>query len=148
MLLGSTASHLTEQPLKAQLEAVIEGNDGRIFERHLEPQLVKGKSVGRVLGFRDVTERKRAERALARSNRALKTLNRCNQALVHATDEPQLLSEICRAIVEVGSYRLAWVGYAENEADKSVRVAGQFGYEKGYLESIGITWEDTERGRL
>jgi PAS domain S-box-containing protein len=132
---------------KAQSDDVIEGNDGRIFERHLEPQMVKGKSVGRVLGFRDVTERKRAERALARSNRALKTLNRCNQALVHATVEPHLLSEICRAVVEVGSYRLAWVGYAENDADKSVRVAGQFGYEKGYLESIAITWADTERGR-
>jgi PAS domain S-box-containing protein len=132
---------------EAQSDDVIEGNDGRVFERHLEHQRVKGKSVGRVLGFRDVTERKRAERALARSNRALQTLNRCNQALVHATDEPQLLSEICRAIVEVGSYRLAWVGYAENDADKSVRVAGQFGYEQGYLESIGITWADTERGR-
>jgi PAS domain S-box-containing protein len=132
---------------EAQSDDVIEGNDGRVFERHLEPQRVKGKSVGRVLGFRDITERKRAERALARSNRALRAVNRCNQALVHATDEPQLLSEICRTIVEVGSYRLAWVGYAENDADKSVRVAGQFGYEQGYLESIGITWADTERGR-
>jgi len=132
---------------EAKSDDVIEDNDGRVFERHLEPQRVKGKSVGRVLGFRDVTERKRAERALARSNRALQSLDRCNQALVHATDEPHLLSEICRAIVEVGSYRLAWVGYAENDADKSVRVAGQFGYEQGYLGSIGITWADTERGR-
>jgi len=86
-------------------------------------------------------------RALARSNRALHSLNRCNQALVHATDEPQLLSEICRVIVEEGSYRLAWVGYAENDAKQSVRVASQFGYEQGYLESVGITWADTERGR-
>jgi len=86
-------------------------------------------------------------RALARSNRALRTLNRCNQALVHATDEPELLSEICRAIVEVGSYRLAWVGYAENDATRSVHVAGQFGYEDGYLERVGVTWADTERGR-
>ena len=49
--------------------------------------------------------------------------------------------------MEVGSYRLAWVGYAENDVDKSVRVAGQSGYEQGYLESTGITWADTERGR-
>ena len=132
---------------EAQTDDVIEGNDGRVFERHSEPQRVNGKSVGRVWGFRDVTERKRAERALARSNRALQTLNRCNQALVHATDEPRLLSEICRAIVEVGSYRLAWVGYAESDINKSVRVAGQFGYEQGYLERIGVTWADTERGR-
>ena len=125
---------------EAQSDDVIECKDGRVFERHLEPQRVKGKSVGRVLGFRDVTERKRAERAL-------QTVNRCNQALVHATDEPQLLSEICRAIVEVGSYKLAWVGYAEKDADRSVRVAGQFGYEQGYLEGIGITWADTDLGR-
>ena len=142
--LGRVRQKCTDQ--EAQTHDVIEGKDGRVFERHSEPQRVKGKSVGRVWGFRDVTERKRAEIALARSNRALQTLNRCNQALVHATHEAGLLSEICQAIVEVGSYRLAWVGYAENDANQSVRVAGQFGYEHGYLEKIGITWADTERG--
>ena len=44
-----------------QGDDVIELKDGRILERHSHPQRVRGKNVGRVWGFRDVTERTRAE---------------------------------------------------------------------------------------
>ena len=44
---------------------VLETKDGRIFESHSEPQFVKGKEVGRVWGFRDVTERQRSQERLA-----------------------------------------------------------------------------------
>jgi signal transduction histidine kinase/CheY-like chemotaxis protein/ligand-binding sensor domain-containing protein len=95
----------------------------------------------------DISARKKAEVALGRINRALATLNRCNQALVRAVAEAELLHEVCRAIVEVGGYRMAWVGYAQHDEDKSVRVVGRFGHEEGYLENIGVTWADTEHGR-
>jgi len=36
-------------------------------------------------------DRKRAEEQLAQLNRTLRTLNRCNQALVRATEERELL---------------------------------------------------------
>ena len=44
---------------------MLETKDGRVFEWHSEPQVVKGKEVGRVWGFRDVTERQRAQERLA-----------------------------------------------------------------------------------
>jgi PAS domain S-box-containing protein len=44
-----------------QSDDVIELKDGRLLERHSHPQRVRGKNVGRVWGFRDVTERTRAE---------------------------------------------------------------------------------------
>jgi signal transduction histidine kinase/CheY-like chemotaxis protein/ligand-binding sensor domain-containing protein len=95
----------------------------------------------------DIAKRERAELALGRLNRALQTLNRCNQELVRAVEERELLREVCKVAVEVGGYSLAWVGYAEHDDQKTVRVVGRFGSEDGYLDSVRVSWADTERGR-
>jgi GAF domain-containing protein len=87
------------------------------------------------------------DRTLARLNRTLKTLYQCNQALVRATEEYELLRSVCRILVEVGGLRMAWVGYKVFDKEKSVQPVGQAGYEDGYLERIDITWADSERGR-
>ena len=55
---------------------------------------------------------------LRQASRALKAITACRQALIRATNERELLNEVCRIIVEVGGYRMAWVGYAEDDADK------------------------------
>src|SRR5438094_9045251 len=94
----------------------------------------------------DITERKQSEDSLARLNRTLQTLYQCNQALVRATDEYELLQSACRILVEVGGLRMAWVGYKELDPEKSIRPVAQAGYDEGYVESVKATWEDTERG--
>ena len=94
----------------------------------------------------DITELKRAEKKLVRLNRTLQTLYQCDQALVRATEEYELLRSVCRILVEVGGLRMAWVGYREFNQEKTVRPVAQAGYEDGYLERVNITWSDTERG--
>lgn len=94
-----------------------------------------------------IARRKRAEEALQKANRSLKTLSNCNQALVRATEELGLLNEMCRIIVQVGGYRLAWVGFVEQDENKTVLPVAQAGYEDGYLDTVNITWADTEQGR-
>jgi PAS domain S-box-containing protein len=95
----------------------------------------------------DITKLKRAEEELTRLNRTLQTLYQCNQALVRATEEYELLRSVCRILVEVGDLRMAWVGYRELDEEKTVRPVAWAGYEEGYLERIDITWADKERGR-
>ncbi len=60
---------LYENP-EAQSDDVIELKDGRVFERHSEPQRIDGTSVGRVWGFRDTTDRKRFEVELQKAKEA------------------------------------------------------------------------------
>jgi len=95
----------------------------------------------------DITKRKKAEEELCKVYRALKVLGEGNHILVHATKESDLLDKICQIIVETGGYRLAWVGFAEQDEGKTVRPVAQAGYEDGYLKIVNITWADAERGR-
>jgi len=95
----------------------------------------------------DITDRKRDEKSLHRLNRALRTLSRGNEALVRATDETDLLNSLCETITGRGGYKLAWVGYAENDKEKNVRPVAQSGFEQGYLKSIKVVWSDTKHGR-
>ncbi len=104
----------------------------------------KGASIAVML---DISDRKRAEETIRRANRALKALSNCNMALVHASSEEWLLNEICRVVVYVAGYRLAWVGFAEHDPQKTVRPVAHAGYSEGYMERANITWADTTSGQ-
>ena len=93
-----------------------------------------------------VVQGKKSEKALARTNRALKVVSECNEALIRLTDEAELLREICRIIVETGRYELAWVGFAVQDEEKSVRPAAQWGLADDYLDQVKVGWADDERG--
>jgi PAS domain S-box-containing protein len=105
-------------------------------------------SVIRMLGMmRDITAQKIAQNELLRLNRAMKTISECNEVLVRASDEQILLHKICRLIVDTGGYRMAWVGTAEHDDEKTVVPVAHAGFDDGYLAEAGISWADTERGR-
>jgi PAS domain S-box-containing protein len=96
---------------------------------------------------RDISERKKAEDALLRLNRELRAISSCHEVLIRATDEQSLFNDICRIICQEAGYRMAWVGYAEQDEEKSVQPVAWSGVEGGYLKEAKITWDDTERGR-
>src|SRR6516225_9021193 len=53
---------------------VLQLKDGRVFERNSAVQLIKQRNVGRVSSFRDITQRKRAEDALANEKKVLEKI--------------------------------------------------------------------------
>lgn len=96
---------------------------------------------------REVSGRLKAETSLQRANRTLKTLIAVNQAMVRAVDEGGLLQEICRILVAEGGYRLAWVGLAVPDQEKTVRPLAHYGVDDGYLETVALTYAEVERGQ-
>ncbi|MHB9037374.1 MAG: PAS domain S-box protein [Armatimonadota bacterium] len=108
-------------------------------------------ALSTLLAYRDLRESEENYRQLSerlqKANRALTTLSNVNQALIHATEESTLLDEVCKIAVETGGYRMAWIGYAENDPDKTVRPVAFAGYEAGLFQAIKVSWADTELGR-
>jgi GAF domain-containing protein len=94
----------------------------------------------------EIAERRRTEDRLMAVNRTLRTLNRCNEALVRTSKELELVESICRILVEDGCIRMAWVGYREATAAQTIRKIAHAGFEDGYLEHIDITWGDVPSG--
>ncbi|MFS8980508.1 diguanylate cyclase [Cupriavidus necator] len=82
---------------------------------------------------------------LGRLNRTLRMLSECNYSLVRATSESELLDTICRQVVEIGGYHLAWVGFAMHDEARSIRPAAIAGADHGYVASLGLSWGNDER---
>ncbi len=110
----------------------------------LDPQ---NRRIGSVHVARDVTERKRREDDLRRLNRTLRALSNGNQAWLRARDEAAFIQEVCQIVVHDCGHAMVWIGFAEADAGQTVRPVANAGFEEGYLETLGITWADTEHGR-
>ena len=107
----------------------------------------RGNISGASTIARDITDGKQAEQKLRRINQTLQALSACTDRMMRASDESGMLQQVCDAVIEVGGYRMAWVGYAEHDQNKSVRPVAHSGMETGYLLAANITWADVERGR-
>lgn len=98
---------------------------------------------GRILGLvgisRDITERKANEVKIQRLSRFYAALSHCNEAIVRCTSEDELFQQVCRAAVEFGGLKMAWIGLV-NPDSKGVRLADCFGNGADeYLAGIEIS---------
>lgn len=66
-----------------------------------------------------------AQRALhlEKANRALRILFHCNENMLRAPSEPDLLDAACRRLVDEGGYPLAWIGIPCHDDLSSIRPA-------------------------
>src|SRR5882672_7400640 len=92
-------------------------------------------------------QREAHEQILGRLNRRLRTLYQCINTFVQAESEQELLQSTCDILVGGGEVRLAWIGYCEDDAEKTVRPVAQAGSGLDYLERVKTSWGEMEPGQ-
>ncbi|HEY3343863.1 MAG TPA: PAS domain S-box protein [Anaerolineaceae bacterium] len=106
-----------------------------------------GETLGVVMVFHDVTEKRKKDDELRRLNRTLTALTYSSQSMLRAVDEAAYLEEVCRIVTEDCGHAMVWIGFAEDDSEKTVRPVAHAGFEVGYLETLRLTWADSERGQ-
>ena len=114
--------------------AVAPGLDFSVLGRLLQAQ----RQLHTMEGARDA-----AEAQLQRLNRLYAALSDCNQAIVRCTDEPALFAQICRAVVEHGGMKTAWIGLLQ-PPERLIRPAASYGVGVEHLKDIRITADADE----
>jgi PAS domain S-box-containing protein len=124
--------------------------DGQIIDVSMTLSPIKnlsGQLVGASIIAHEITSRKKQDAELQRLNRTLRAQSQSDQAMMRAVDESEYLNEVCGIIVKDCGHSMVWIGLAEDDRQKSIRQAASAGFNEGYLETLKITWADTERGQ-
>jgi len=77
----------------------------------------------------DISEKKQAEIKLKRANRLYAFISAVNQSIVHIKDQKQLLDKICNIALDIGGFKMAWIGLLD--ANKYLQMASVNGYPQG-----------------
>ncbi|MES2296146.1 MAG: HD domain-containing phosphohydrolase [Pseudomonadota bacterium] len=119
----------------------IETHSNVMFDESGKPSYGMGVAL-------DITQRKQDAAAIARASRALQTLSAVNRELVHAVSEQQLLDAVCAVLVEQGGYRMAAVGYPEQDECQTLTPVAWAGTVAGYFNDATFeSWGDNPNGQ-
>ena len=75
---------------------------------------------------------------------ALSAFSEAAATLARADSTDLLVQEVCSAICTQGPYILSWVGRAEDDPFKTVKVIGAAGSAIAYLKDIVVSWSEDE----
>ena len=79
--------------------------------------------------------------------RVLRTLCSAGHVMLRATDEAELLRDMCQVIAGQRGYPLVAVGYAQHDPGKTVEWVESVGIDLAVLESLEISWADSASGQ-
>ncbi|WP_395048527.1 PAS domain S-box protein [Flavobacterium sp.] len=93
-------------------------------------------SENRFLGFtKDITERILSEKKLIKANRLYLFISQINQMIVRAHNQETLFREACTIAVNLGKFKLAWIGIIDKNTENIIPVM-MAGEDKEYLAII------------
>ena len=81
-----------------------------------------GETLSTII-IRDISERRKQELELARINRLYAALSEVDQTIVRVQTREELFERVCRALVEQGGFRMAWIGWHDPDSNTLVPVA-------------------------
>jgi diguanylate cyclase (GGDEF)-like protein len=84
-----------------------------------------------------------AEVRFAQLQRQFRVLSACNRTLIHSVSERELLADLCRALVDIGGYRFAWVGYTGAHTGDALEPTVGAASGSGPLDSSQLGWTQT-----
>ncbi|MBD8895077.1 EAL domain-containing protein [Desulfovibrio desulfuricans] len=94
----------------------------------------------------DISERKFAQARANRISQMYAALSRCNQAIVRCSGRNDLFAEVCRAAVEAGGMKGAWIGLVEKQTG-NVQPVASFGLSNTDLQKLDISvWASDPKG--
>lgn len=132
---------------RGELNALFKGGSAVVLDCTFRPlHDGQGRIAQIVATGIEITSIRRNEFALKQLDRFLKLLRGCNRLLGRVQSESELLTMVTDMIVAEGGYRLAWVGYARQDPDRSVAPVAVAGFDAGYVRRARITWSDSQRG--
>ena len=150
LFLGKRASEFLPAPIAAEILEnillVLDGNELPVHEYQLPyPDGIHdfecryaAINKDEVLSIvRDITLHKQADQKIIKSNRLYHFLSRFNQMIVYAGDEKMLLKEACKIAVEIGKFRMAWIGIVNKKTIELEPLVFE-GAEMGYLSEIKV----------
>lgn len=91
----------------------------------------------------DVSESKFAQARASRVSQMYAALSRCNQAIVRCTTREELFVEICRAAVEAGGMKGAWIGLVDAQTGKVTPVSS-FGLNDEDLRRLNVSARESD----
>jgi PAS domain S-box-containing protein len=87
-----------------------------------------------------------AQEKIAHRERLYAVLSHCNQSIVHITDRDALFARICQIAVELGHFRMAWVGLA-NRKTQMIDPIAHAGGDDAFFERVKVSMRDEPLGR-
>ena len=118
--------------------------DGSIFDADVIATTLPDDNI--LAMIRDVSAQKAHERELERISRLYASLSQINQSIARSLSRDDLLLQVCRVLIEFGTFKMAWIGLHDPQTHRLHPIAS-WGDENGYLQSLTIYADDRPQGR-